>query len=80
MTPPAQCSKLLPDNWREGVESEPIPDTAGASDLSAAKLWAQAYVGQTGQLEKANGRTADAITVYERCEALVNSARDLSGK
>lgn len=37
--------------------------------------WQAAFVGQAGQVEKANGRTADAISIYEGCEKLVNGAR-----
>jgi hypothetical protein len=37
--------------------------------------WAAAYVGMSGQLDKANGRTADAIGIVRTCEAMVNEAR-----
>jgi len=43
--------------------------------LAAVKAWASAYVGMSGQLEKANGRTTDAIGIVERCETMVNAAR-----
>jgi hypothetical protein len=45
------------------------------SAILAAKLWAQSYVGMSGQLEKANGRTGDAIAIMHQCEAQVNAAR-----
>lgn len=37
--------------------------------------WASAYVGMSGQLEKANGRTADTIGIVATCERMVNEAR-----
>jgi hypothetical protein len=64
--PPAACAKLLPADWTQGVPAEPIP---------ADDDWASAYVGQTGQLAKANGRLSDAIGIFSRCEAMVNAAR-----
>lgn len=75
-TPPAACASLLPTSWRAGVAHEGIPDTSGMTDLDAAKSWAQAYVGQSGKLEIANSRTADAIGIVERCEELQNKARE----
>jgi len=43
--------------------------------LGQVKAWAAAYVASEGQLAKANGRTADAIGIMQRCEAMVNAAR-----
>jgi hypothetical protein len=37
--------------------------------------WAQAYVGSDGQVDKANGRTADTISIIVECERLQNEAR-----
>lgn len=68
----------------EGVEATPVPANAPVTlgaPLTAALVaqivapWASAYVGMSGQLEKANGRTADAIDIVKRCETLVNAAR-----
>lgn len=73
-TPPAACSRMLPEAWRTPIEGTPIPDT-GKMDLDAAKAWAQAYVSESGKLEIANGRVVDAIGIFERCEALQNGAR-----
>ena len=60
---PGACSALLPDNWREAVPGASLPagDTVGD--------WIAFGDAQTGQLDKANGRTADAIGIVERCEA-----------
>lgn len=68
-TPPAACSTLVPQSWKEGIEGYPIPSGASLSE------WQAAFIGQAGRLEMANGRTKDVIGMQERCEALVNSAR-----
>lgn len=73
-TPPAACASLLPKSWKQPVENAAIPDT-GKTDLDAAKAWAQAYVAESGKLDIANARTADAIAIFEACEAFVNGAR-----
>lgn len=74
-TPPARCADLIPTEWSEGVEGEPIPPDYGNNWESAAKSWAQAFIGQTGQLSKANDRTTAAIGIFRRCEVMVNEAR-----
>lgn len=43
--------------------------------LEGERRYAGAYVAESGQVEKANGRTVDAIGIFERCEAAVNAAR-----
>jgi hypothetical protein len=85
--PPAACAKLVPQGWREGVEAAPVPENApGLTEwlgkpLTAAMAaaiiapWASGYVAMSGQLTKANGRTADAMEIQSNCEALVNDAR-----
>lgn len=65
--PKADCSALVPQAWREAVPSTPLPPE-GATDLERLKAWINWGVAQTGQLEKANGRLADAIGIVERCE------------
>lgn len=86
MIPPASCSKIVPDSWREGVEAAPIPDNTPIAEwlgkpltqvMAAAILapWAAGYTAMSGQLEKANGRTVDTIDIIVRCETLVNDAR-----
>jgi len=61
------CSSLVPDGWRSGVPNAPAPAQVD-NDLDRLKGWIGFGVTQTGQLEKANGRTADAIGIVERCE------------
>lgn len=62
MAPRAACSSLIPDEWRKGVPGADLPPGDVLSDW---QIFADA---QTGQLDKANGRTADTIAVIERCE------------
>lgn len=57
------CSTLVPADWRDGVPAPALPSGSTAGDWSA---YADAAV---GQLDKANGRAADALTIVERCEA-----------
>ena len=59
----AACSSLLPDEWRNGVPGAPLPEGNTVGD------WIAFGDAQTAQLDKANGRTADAIGIVERCEA-----------
>ncbi len=74
-SPPARCASLVPPSWAEGVEATPVPDTSDLSLLDQLKAWAGAYVAMGGQLQKANGRTADAVQIVQRCEEMVNEAR-----
>lgn len=62
MASPSACSTLIPDSWREPVAGADIPkgDTVGE--------WITFADAQTGQLDKANGRTADTIGIIQRCE------------
>lgn len=83
-TPLAACGDLIPASYADGVQGAPIPDNAPIAygvpltpDLAAAIVnpWAAAYVAASGQLEKANGRTADVIKIVKDCEARTNAAR-----
>lgn len=62
-TQSAGCAVLLPNDWREGVASAPLPDGDTVGD------WIAFADAQTGRLDQANGRTRDAIGIVERCEA-----------
>lgn len=75
-TPPVRCNTFIPESWSQGVASAPIPDTEGMSLLDQVKAWAGAYVAADGQLDKANGRTRDAIEIDRQCEAAYNEARE----
>jgi hypothetical protein len=58
----ANCSSLLPDDWKQGVEGADLPDGNTVGD------WVAFGDAQTGRLDQANGRTRDAIEIVERCE------------
>lgn len=59
----AACSSLLPADWREPVLGAALPVEETVGD------WIAFADAQTGQLDKANGRTIAAIGIVERCEA-----------
>ena len=59
----AACHTLLPTEWQSGVPGAPLPEGRTVGD------WIAFGDAQTGQLDKANGRYADAIGIIERCEA-----------
>ncbi len=72
-SPEARCSQLVPANWADGVEGADIP---ADDDVTT---WQRAFVAQSGQLEKANGRTADAMAITSRCETMINETRRKQG-
>lgn len=56
------CAEMIPDSWRVPVPGAPLPaSTAGGEWISFGDA-------QTGQLDKANGRTLDTISIVEKCE------------
>ena len=59
---PSACSALIPDNWREGVPGAPLPDGNTVAD------WVAFGDAEGAQLDKANGRTVDALTIIGNCE------------
>jgi hypothetical protein len=60
---PSSCAALLPAEWKQGVEGAPLPTGNDVAD------WIVFGDAQTGKLDVANGRTKDAISIVERCEA-----------
>lgn len=77
----SNCSDLLPAEWEKGVEPVEQPVSAKLPDgHDDARPWQAGFVGQTGQLEKANGRTSDAIGITRRCEARDRAADKASEK
>lgn len=68
-SPAAQCSALIPEDWRKPVPPTPLPDLQNVGDAL------NAFVAQTAQLDKANGRTKDTIFIVENCEKMINKAR-----
>ena len=61
------------------LEIDQIEDEYLRAELEKRE-WQKAFVGQSGQLEIANGRTEDVIFIVRRCEELANEARDRSGR
>ena len=61
---PSACTSLLPDTWLKGVPSAELEH-----DGIAVGDWIKFADAQTGQLDKANERTAAAIGIVQRCEA-----------
>lgn len=72
--------------WKLGVAPVPIPVANALPDgHDDAKPWQEGFVGQTGQLEKANDRTRDTDYIYAEClnlhrEALKRSDRGFLGR
>ena len=60
---PSACSTLIPADWRNPVPGAPLPAGRTVGD------WIAFGDAQTAQLDKANGRTSDAIDIIARCEA-----------
>ena len=54
---------MVPDNDRKPVAPTPLP----AAEASAGVLWI-ALDDQTARLDLANGRTADVLSITQRCE------------
>lgn len=71
---PAACSSLLPETWAQGVPGAPLPVGDMIGD------WIAFGDAQTAQLDKANGRTADAIGIVSRCEERDRAAVVSAGK
>lgn len=87
-TPEVRCNSLIPSTWSEPVGSASIPQNDPrlnewigqplTAPMAAAIIgpWAAAYIAADGQLDKANGRTRDAIEIDRVCEAAYNEARE----
>lgn len=71
---PGACSTLLPDSWRAPIPGAPLPEGGTVGE------WIAFADAQTGQLDKANGRTADAIAIVGRCEARDAEALKRAGR
>jgi hypothetical protein len=56
-----ECERLIPDSLKQPVPGVPIPDSEDAEP------WMQAFVGQTGALDKANERAPAIDHIYSEC-------------
>lgn len=57
----------MPAAWADGIDSAALP-TSPELTADPAQAWRLFGVRQTGQLDKANTRTADAIGIVQGCE------------
>ena len=67
-----ECERLIPDSLKEAVPGVAIPES------EEAEAWMQAFVGQTGQLDKANERAPAVDHIYKTCLELHRKALDRS--
>lgn len=81
-----ECERLIPPDLKAKVEGVPIPDGEIWPDgHEKAEPWQQAFLGQSGQLDKANDRTVSVDYIYKMCltmhrEALKKAKRGFLGR
>lgn len=63
-----QCERLIPESLKADVPGVPIPES------EEAEPWMQAFIGQTGQLDKANERPDAIDHIYRNCLELHRDA------
>lgn len=63
-----ECERLIPDSLKQPVPGVPIPDS------EQAEPWMQAFIGQTGALDKANERGPAIDHIYSECLKMHRSA------
>ena len=63
-----ECERLIPDSLKADVPGVPIPES------EEAEAWMNAFVGQTGQLDKANERPDAIDHIYRTCLELHRDA------
>lgn len=70
-----ECSRLIPPSLTGPVEGVPIPSVELYPDgHEKAQPWQEAFLGQSGQLEKANERAPAVDHIYRTCEQLNRDA------
>lgn len=74
-----ECPRLVPPSLLADVPGVPIPES------EEAEPWMQAFIGQTGQLEKANERPDAVMHIVKTCldmhrDALEKSKRGFFGR
>jgi hypothetical protein len=80
------CARLVPATLRGPVEGVDIPTPENWADgHEKAEPWMLAYLGQTGQLDKANDNSAAVDHIYSTClelhrDALKRSRRGFFGR
>lgn len=74
ITPPAQrCSSMIPEAWAAGIEAVPLPGFETVGEVLTA------FIDQSARLQMANDRLRDTVTIYGRCETLVNESQKRRG-
>lgn len=56
-----ECDRLIPASLKSPVPGVPLPNTEEAEE------WMKAFIGQTGQLDKANERPEAIDHIYKTC-------------
>lgn len=80
------CEELVPPSLLEETPPADLPESAKLTDgHDDARPWQRGFVEQTGQLEKANGRTGAVDHIYRVClvqhrKALKRSNRGFVGR
>lgn len=74
-----ECERLIPESLKADVPGVPIPES------EEAEPWMNAFIGQTGALDKANSRAPAIDHIYREClkmhrEALRKAKRGFLGR
>jgi hypothetical protein len=63
-----ECELLIPPSLKAAVPGVPLPETQTWPDgREKAEPWEEGFLGQTGQLDKANERPAAIDYIYHNC-------------
>lgn len=64
---------MIPESWAAGIEAVPLPGFETVGEVLTA------FIDQSARLQMANDRTKDMVTIYQRCEELVNASQKRRG-
>lgn len=69
------CPKLIPQSLLDPVEGVELPEARQLPDgHDDAQPWQEGFIGQTGQLEKANENPKAVDHIYRECLAMHRQA------
>ena len=60
---------MVPESWKAGIEPVPLPGFETVGEVLTA------FIDQSARLQMANDRTKDAVTIFVRCEEIVNASQ-----
>ena len=60
---------MVPESWKAGIEPVPLPGFETVGEVLTA------FIDQSARLQMANDRTKDAVTIFARCEEIVNASQ-----